>query len=324
MTNQSQLGRFQRVDLRDIWKTEAQDFTPWLAREENLSELASALNIDLELEAQEKFVGPFRADILCKDTDDGSWVLVENQLERTDHIHLGQLLTYAAGLQAVTIVWIASIFTAEHRATLDWLNEITDEKFRFFGLEVELWRISDSPAAPKFNIVSKPNDWSRSVSAAARRIESEALSETNLAQLDFWAAFNDQLETSQSIIRSKKPQPQHWMSFSIGRTGFLIEGLLDSRSRRIGVQLNLNDENAKGYFHALRAEKAEIEQGLGVSLEWMELPERKASRIVLYRQDVDPLDASRREDYMNWMQEKLELFSRVFRPRIRDLEPVAD
>jgi len=322
MTNQSQLGRFQRVDLRDIWKTEAQDFTPWLAREENLSELASALNIDLELEAQEKFVGPFRADILCKDTDDGSWVLVENQLERTDHIHLGQLLTYAAGLQAVTIVWIASTFTAEHRATLDWLNEITDEKFRFFGLEVELWRIGDSPAAPKFNVISKPNDWSRSVSAAARRIESEALTETKAAQLDFWSAFNSQLETSQSLIRSKKPRPQHWMHFSVGRSGFVLGGLLDGRSQRVGVELYLGDENAKGYFHALHAEKAEIEQELGVSPEWMELPDRKACRIVLYRQDVDPLDADRREDYMNWMQEKLELFSRVFRPRIRDLEAV--
>lgn len=320
----SDLGRFQRVDLRDIWKTEAQDFTPWLAREENLSELASALNIDLELEAQEKFVGPFRADILCKDTDDGSWVLIENQLERTDHLHLGQLLTYAAGLQAVTIVWISARFTPEHRATLDWLNEITDEKFRFFGLEVELWRIGDSPAAPKFSIISKPNDWSRSVSAAARRIESEALTETKSAQLDFWSAFNEQLETTQSPIRNKKPRPQHWMHYSVGRSGFVIGGLLDGRSQRIGVELYLNDDSAKGYFHALHADMATIEQELQASPDWMELPERKACRIVLYRQNVDPLDASRREDYMNWMQEKLELFSRVFRPRIRDLEPIAE
>ena len=125
--------------------------------------MANALGLELEIEAQEKEVGSFRADILCKDLDNESWVLIENQLERTDHTHLGQLLTYAAGLQAVTIIWIAARFSEEHRASLDWLNEITDESFRFFGLEVELWKIGSSPAAPKFNIVSKPNDWTLSL-----------------------------------------------------------------------------------------------------------------------------------------------------------------
>src|SRR6185312_8829511 len=108
--------------------------------------------------------GPLRADILCKDVGTDAWVLIENQLERTNHGHLGQLLTYAAGLDAVTIVWIAERFTEEHRAALDWLNERTDEKITFFGLEVELWQIGNSPVAPKFNIVSKPNDWAKSIS----------------------------------------------------------------------------------------------------------------------------------------------------------------
>ena len=120
------LGRLTRVDLREIWITEASDFTPWLAREEKRIVLADTLGIDLLLEAQEKAVGPFRADILCKDIGSGAWVLVENQLERTDHSHLGQLLTYASGLEAVTIVWIAARFTEEHRSTLDWLNKITE------------------------------------------------------------------------------------------------------------------------------------------------------------------------------------------------------
>ena len=146
------LGRLERVKLREAWSTEAQDFTPWLAREENLAILSETLEVELQPEAQEKSVGPFRADILCRNADDGgTWVLIENQLERTDHLHLGQLLTYAAGLNAVTICWIAASFTDEHRAALDWLNEITDERFHFFGLEVELWRIGDSEPAPKFN-----------------------------------------------------------------------------------------------------------------------------------------------------------------------------
>ncbi len=179
------LGRLNKVDdLRKVWSNEVNDFTPWLALEENLYILSETLGIELELEAQEKGVGQFRADILCKDTS-GAWVLVENQLERTDHGHLGQLLTYASGLEAVTVVWIAAHFTDEHRSTLDWLNKITDESYRFFGLEVELWQIDDSPMAPKFNVVSTPNDWSRSFGRAARAVDESNLSAKKLIQLNY-------------------------------------------------------------------------------------------------------------------------------------------
>jgi len=146
--NDETLGRLEQVELRTIWVNEAVDFTPWLARPENISELAKTLGLELEVEGQEGPVGPFRADILCKDVGTDAWVLIENQLEKTDHGHLGQLLTYAAGLQAVTIVWVAARFTEEHRAALDWLNEITKDDVRFFGLEIELWKIGSSPAAP--------------------------------------------------------------------------------------------------------------------------------------------------------------------------------
>ena len=149
----SPLGRLEKVDLRLGWSNEAGEFTPWLAQAENLALLGDAVGLDLELEAQEKNVGNFRADILCKDTLTDTWVLIENQLERTDHSHLGQLITYAAGLDAVTIVWIAHRFTEEHRAALDWLNEVTDEAINSsiaesgddpillsFGITVPLWR----------------------------------------------------------------------------------------------------------------------------------------------------------------------------------------
>ena len=163
MTDQP-LGRLERVDLRAIWVSEATSFTPWLARPENMAVLAETLNIELELEAQERAVGPFRADLLCKDVGTDRWVLIENQLERTDHTHLGQLLTYASGLEAVTIVWIAARFMEEHRSTLDWLNKITNESFRFFGLEVELWRIGSSPAAPKSSVCVPWEVWLVSLS----------------------------------------------------------------------------------------------------------------------------------------------------------------
>lgn len=122
------LGRLEKVDLRIVWTHEANHFTPWLAQENNLALLGDTIGLDLELSSREQSVGPYRADIVCKDTITDSWVLIENQLERTDHTHLGQLLTYAAGLDAVTIVWIAPRITDEHRAALDWLNEVTDER----------------------------------------------------------------------------------------------------------------------------------------------------------------------------------------------------
>src|SRR3954454_5018740 len=221
MMNKS-LGRLEKVELRNIWLSEASDFTPWLARKENLDILGETLGIDLELEAQERAVGPFRADILCKDIGTDRWVLIENQLERTDHVHLGQLLTYASGLEAVTIVWIAARFTEEHRSTLDWLNKITDETFRFFGLEVELWRIGDSPAAPKFNVVSKPNNWSRSVAQAARAIDETGLSETRTIQKEYWEQFHAELDRQKGpIAGNRKAQPQSWMTYPVGRSGFM-------------------------------------------------------------------------------------------------------
>jgi hypothetical protein len=163
------LSRLHRVDLREAWKSEPADFTPWLARPENLELLGESLGIQLELESIEKSVGPFAADILCKDPVSEQWVLIENQLEQTDHTHLGQIITYSAGLNAVTVIWIAGQFVDQHRAALDWLNEITAEGTDFFGVEVELWRIGSSPQmAPKFNVVSKPNAWSKQVPKAAQ------------------------------------------------------------------------------------------------------------------------------------------------------------
>lgn len=161
----TEIGMLSRVNVRELWQHEASSFTPWLA--ENIDLLSDAIGIPLEVQAQEQAIGMFRADILAKNTLTGAWVLIENQIERTDHGHLGQLITYASGLQAVTIVWIASAFTEEHRAALDWLNEITSEQVTFFGLEIELWRIEESPVAPKLNVVCKPNNWKRAIAVQA-------------------------------------------------------------------------------------------------------------------------------------------------------------
>ncbi len=317
----AELGRLERVGLRDVWASEAVHFTPWLAREENLSQLADALSLELELEAQEKEVGPFRADILCKDVANNAWVLIENQLERTDHTHLGQLLTYASGLDAVTIVWVAARFTEEHRSTLDWLNKITDESFRFFGLEVELWRIGDSPVAPKFNIVSKPNNWSRAVAQAARAIDDGALSETRLRQRDYWTAFQGALNALKGpLAGNRKAQPQSWMSYPIGRAGFMLSAVMIRPKRQVRAEVYISNEHAKAYFHLLALQRAAIEAELGYELEWDELPGGRDTRISITRPNSDPDVQSSWPVQHEWMARRLIELHRAFSTRIRILD----
>ncbi len=317
------LGRLQRVELRNIWTSEATDFTPWLARPENLSVLGETLGIDLELEAQERAVGPFRADILCKEIGTDRWVLIENQLERTDHGHLGQLLTYASGLEAVTIVWIAARFTEEHRSTLDWLNRITDESFRFFGLEVELWQIGDSPAAPKFNIVSKPNDWSQSVAQAARAIDDTELSETRVVQRAYWGALNAVLNAAGGpVAGNRKPQPQSWMPFPIGRSGFWLAAVMVRTKNQVRAELYISGDQAKGFIASLKAQREQIERELGYPLEWEELPARRDSRIACYLSDVDPENESDWPRQHEWLAKRLNDMHRVLAPRVKTLEAV--
>lgn len=314
VTPASNLGRLESVDLRNAWPKEASDFTPWLAREENLSLLGKTIGIELELEAQEQSVGPFRADILCKDTRNGDWVLIENQLEWTDHTHLGQILTYAAGLKAVTIIWIADRFTEEHRATLDWLNDITDNRFNFFGIEVELWRIGDSSAAPKFNIVSQPNDWTRTI----KEVTKGELTETKRLQLEFWTEHRKMLEDRGGPINPVKPLPQNSTWFAVGRTGFGLVAGMNTRKKRFSVSLVCYPPHHREHFQLLQASKDEIEAEIGEPLDPYEA--EKSCWLAIERKDTDPLDRTSWPDQMRWLCDKLELFDKVFRERVANLE----
>jgi len=311
------LGRLERAELREIWNSESEDFTPWLSQEENLALLAETVGLDLELEAQEKDVGAFRADILCKETVGGHWVLIENQLERTDHAHLGQLMTYAGGLNAAVVIWIAEQFTEEHRAALDWLNNITDEDANFFALEIEAWRIGDSEVAPKFNIVCKPNDWTKSVSSQAGARE---LTETQQLQLAYWTRFQQLLEDRRGAIRPRKPFPQHWADFAIGRTDFHLQAAVNTREPCIGVLLYIDGSDAKPHFHLLQQDKEAIEAEMGEQLEWCELPDKRASTVQLMSRGTNPTHRDEWEQQQQWMRDILEVMHRVFAPRVRELD----
>lgn len=309
------IGKLTKIDLRTLWKGEASDFTPWLAQEENIKILGEAVNMELEVETMEEKVGLFRADILCKETMTDQFVLIENQLERTDHSHLGQLLTYAAGLNAVSIIWVAKEFTEEHRATLDWLNSITSDHINFFGIEVELYKIGDSLPAPMFNVISKPNDWSKSIRKSA---ESTPVSGTKLLQQEYWLAFKRYLESTKSILRSQKAQPWHWHTISIGRSGVHLEAIINTRDNTNRAELSLNGTEAKQWFGTLKEQyEADATNALG-QLTWEELPDSKMSRVYL-KNSADLYSKESWEDQFKWLKVSLEKMYNYFAPKVKAL-----
>ena len=309
-------GKLEQIELRLAWTSEDRDFTPWLALPENLEELGKTLNIELELEAQEQSVGPFRADILCKNTVDDSWVLIENQIERTDHKHLGQLLTYAAGLKAVTIVWIASEFTEEHRAAIDWLNEITAENYRFFAIQIELWRIGDSSPAPRFNVICKPNDWASTTRQAVGALSSQSTTPAQDLRIKYWTAFRNYLETEKSKLRAQKPSYDHWYHFGIGTSLAKLAALLITKDDKIAVSLYINGKDAKQIFNEALQHKSEIERVIGAPLEWREMPDKRVSRVVLFK-DADPYNTDDWQNQFAWLRDTLERFDDAFRTFFR-------
>jgi hypothetical protein len=326
------LGRMEQVDLRQIWTSESADFTPWLASPENIALLSDALNLELEVEATEKGVGPFSADILCKETLTSHLVLIENQLERTDHSHLGQVITYAAGLEAVTIVWIALRFTDEHRAALDWLNRITSEHIRFFGVQLEAWRIGDSLPAPRFNVVSQPNDWSAVVRDIARQVDTIGLTEARQLQLDFWTGFRAHAEDHAKRFRPTKPLPQNWITFAIGRTGFSLVAIASTwnseaqsyAAHELRAELSIASDPKGRIVGMLRNDESSINSEIGEVLTWSKPEGVKASKAFL-RREANLENRNLWPEYFGWLTDRLDRLHMAFANRVRmlDLESLA-
>jgi hypothetical protein len=309
------LGRIEKIDLRSYWKREASDFTPWLAQEENIQLLGETIGIDLEVQSQEESVGPFSADILCKDTFNDHYVLIENQLERTDHTHLGQLMTYAAGLEAVTIIWIAQKFTDEHRAALDWLNRITDDTFTFFGIEIELFRIGDSVPAPIFNLVSKPNNWSKHIKQSA----GHNITDTKLLQMEYFQALKEYLEDKKAGFKIQKPAPQHWTNISIGKSNLYLSATVNSRDKSINIWFNIQTANAKETFDKLyEIAFQDSLQAISPNLVWDRLENRKMSGVTL-KTSGDFTDRTDWKNQFEWFKVNIERFIAFFKPIITRL-----
>ena len=321
--NDHEFGRLEKLEPRNYWANEASNFTPWLAEPANIGLLGEAIGVELEVETVEAAVGPFAADIVCRSLGEEHRVVIENQLERTNHDHLGKLLTYAGGLDDVrTTVWISPEIREEHRAALDWLNSVSSDGVNFFGVELQVWRIGDSLPAPKFEVAVKPNGWVETVRGTTK--SGVQLSEVKQLQLDYWTGFRNYLQQLGSEIRPQKPAPQHWANVSIGRSGArlsAIAGTWDEDQRSyvdglIRVDLVLDGDDSKEVFGRLQADREAIEGEFGESLRWHDPESARMCRVYTRRL----VDLRNRDDWSNqfdWLEERLRRFDDTFRDRIK-------
>ena len=270
MTN---LGTLKKItDLRSIWPHEALNFTPWVA--ENVDLLADAVGLDITVDETESSVGDFNVDIYASETGTDRKIIIENQLEDTDHDHLGKLITYASGKGADVVIWVVKHAREEHKAAVEWLNNHTDDKIGFFLCEIKLFQIGDSQIAPAFTVVERPNDWTKEIRKTA------SANSTQQQRLEYWQAFNDYAFSDANfsrIFNKRKPTTDHWMDFSIGSSACHIA--VSQKRKAVDVELYINDD--KELFKSLFVHKDEIEKNMEMELEWKELPERKASRILI-------------------------------------------
>lgn len=269
------LGTLKEItDLRSIWSHEALNFTPWVA--ENVDLLADAVGLDITVDETESSVGDFNVDIYASETGTDRKIIIENQLEDTDHDHLGKLITYASGKGADVLIWVVKHAREEHKAAVEWLNNHTDDKIGFFLCEIKLFQIGDSQIAPSFTVVERPNDWTKEIRKTA------SANSTQQQRLEYWQAFNDYAFSDANfsrIFNKRKPTTDHWMDFSIGSSACHIAVSQIQKRKAVDVELYINDD--KELFKSLFAHKDEIEKNMEMELEWKELPERKASRILI-------------------------------------------
>ena len=313
---ETDLGNLKKVNIRKKWPDEASDFTPWLAREENIEKLSLALGLELQVENIEVSVGPYSADILAKDVGSDRYVVIENQLGKTNHDHLGKLITYGSVLDASANVWITSEFTEEHKKALDWLNDHTSDEISFYGVILELWQIDDSKPAVRFNVISKPADIIRQTAITKA---SENLSETKKLQLEFWTKFREKLSKRKEIPSVQSARPQYWFDVSLGRSGIHLSNTANTFDNKIGVRVYISNKVANVALPQLLQMKEEIEAEIGEKLEWDPNPENLDKTIGLKR-DADLTKRESWGEYLDWLTDMTIKFRKTFSNRVKSLD----
>ena len=292
------LGKLKEVDIRSVWSHEQYDFSKWLATEENIKELGDTLNLSLTDVETEKFVGNYRCDILCKDEITGKAVLIENQLEATNHDHLGKIITYASGLDASVVVWIVSSARDEHASAVEWLNKHTDDELAFFLIEVHAYKIGDSEPAPLFKIIEQPNDFAKSVKTISKNSD---ISDAEKNRLEFWNQLNDVLEQRNKPFNKRKATTDHWYSVAMGSSECRVQIDLVNKEHKIRVGVWVTDN--KDLFDSFYDHKDEIEHACGFDLIWDRLENKKAAFVCKY---IDGLDFDNQENYPDLINKSID------------------
>lgn len=289
------LGKLEQItDLRSIWKHEANDFTPWLSKDENLSMLSDVVGIDLVLEEQESSVGDFCVDLFATEEGTGRKIVIENQLEETNHDHLGKIITYASGKEAEVVIWIVRKARDEHKKAIEWLNQHTGDSSAFFLIEIEVWKIGNSDPAPKFNVVERPNDW-------AKAMKNIGITNTQSLQMQFWQHFVDSWNNNIKFaneFRKRKAQPQNWYDISMGSSEYHICMEVHFQKNNINAGLYIPDN--KEIFNTLLENKTEIENTLDSTVEWRNA--KKASRFLIIKK-IDINNSQNWDEACDWLMD---------------------
>lgn len=305
------LGKLTEVNIRELWRHEQYDFSEWLSKDENLEMLSDEIGLTLTDVSKEVFVGSYRCDLVAKDETTGIKVIIENQLEATNHDHLGKLITYASGLDANVIIWIVKEAREEHRSAIEWLNNNTNKDISFFLMKIRAYKIEDSLPAPKFVIIEKPNDFVKTANAS---INNRELSKSQAERLTFWNRFNEVLISKNKPFNVRKATTDPWYDVALGTSEAHISITLVNKMKSIGIEVYINDN--KELFDKLYSEAEAIQDELGFIMEWQRLDNKKASRIIYY---ISGLDFNNHENYdelINEVIDKVIIIRDSFRNRL--------
>ncbi|MFA7296836.1 MAG: DUF4268 domain-containing protein [Dehalococcoidia bacterium] len=310
-------GTLEQIDPKSLFVSEPQGFTPWL--EANIGLLNAALGLEIEVRKREQAVGAFSVDLYGAEIGSGRPVIIENQLTTTDHDHMGKLLTYAGGLDAQIVVWVAPLFRDEHRKAIDWLNAHTTEEAQFFAVETSFVRIGTSEAAPLFRVVAQPSEWRPSgASAGSNGAPTER-------RLKYFGFFEDLLvrlhDVDPGFTSRKNGVYDSWMGFGSGRTGFPINAAFVSGNRfRVELYIDVEDQAAnKAAIASLQQDAASIQAEIDEPLHWDPLPNRRAARVYVEQPHGIDSDDEMLESLKDWAVTYLRRFKTVFSPRVQKL-----
>ena len=302
-----EFGSLEEVEVRHLWKHEQYDFSNWLARPESIERLNDVLGLTLTDVKKEVFVGAYRCDLVAKDETTGTKVIIENQLEASNHDHLGKIITYASGLDAKVIVWIVTQAREEHRSAIEWLNNNTGNDIGFFLIELHAYRIGDSLPAPKFEIIEKPNGF---IKYSKENSDNNEINKSQSERLTFWTRFNEMVVAKGKPFNISNATTDHWYNVAIGTSEACVSINLVNKLSRVTVEIYIADN--KNLFDYLTERKDEIENALGFPMEWVRLDNKKASRIKYAIPGLNFDDHSNYDALMDKIIEKVIVLKKVF------------